>query len=293
MKNIVSILVLGLVFLSGKAQTGIGTTTPSPSAKLEVFSNNQGFLPPRVTLSSGSDVNTISNPAIGLLVYNTGNNVALQAGYYYWNGVSWAIIATALGSSQNTVGDIKSGIQTADHNGWIKLDGRAKSTLSASQQARATALGIGANLPDASNTYLSQNGAALGTISGSNSVVLSQANLPNVNFTGTTGNNGNHSHNVDPPLTNTNTTGNHQHFTSFNNDPVGVPVNVTKEPLVIFFPVTPLLFIIFVIEELNESFIGELLRLLAIKVFIAAVSASIFISFNTAPVPPVTLINSP
>jgi len=218
MKKIVSVIVLGLVFLNGNAQTGIGTTTPSPSAKLEVFATNQGFLPPRITLTSGSDASTISSPATGLLVYNTGNNVALQAGYYYWNGTSWATIATALGSSQNSAGDIKSGIQTTDHNGWIKLDGRAKSSLSASQQARATAIGIGANLPDASNTYLSQNGGAMGTVSGSNTVVLSQANLPNVNFTGTSGNNGNHSHNVDPPGVYTNDSGNHYHDMWFNND---------------------------------------------------------------------------
>jgi hypothetical protein len=218
MKRGIVIIALFLVFLSGNAQTGIGTTTPDASAKLDVSATNKGLLPPRVTLTSGSDTTTISSPATGLLIYNTGNNVALQAGYYYWNGSSWATIATALGSSQNSAGDIKSGIQQTDHNGWIKLDGRAKSSLSASQQARATALGIGANLPDASNTYLSQNGGAMGAVSGSNTVVLSQANLPNVNFTGTSGNNGNHAHNVDPPLTYTNNSGNHYHEMPFNND---------------------------------------------------------------------------
>jgi hypothetical protein len=200
------------------AQTGIGTTTPNSSAKLDVLATDKGLLPPRVTLTSGSDTTTIANPATGLLLYNTGNNVALQAGYYYWNGTSWATIATALGSSQNNAGDIKSGIQTADHNGWIKLDGRPKSNLSASQQARATALGIGANLPDASNSYLSQNGAAMGAVSGSNTVALTQANLPNINFLGSTSNTGNHAHNVDPPGVYTYDSGNHYHDMWFNND---------------------------------------------------------------------------
>jgi hypothetical protein len=218
MKRGIVIIAFGLVFLSGNAQTGIGTSTPDASAKLDVSATNKGLLPPRVTLTSGSDVTTITSPATGLLVYNTGNNVALQSGYYYWNGTNWATIATALGSSQYSAGDIKSGIQTTDHNGWVKLDGRAKSSLSASQQARATALGIGANLPDASNTYLSQNGGAMGAVSGSNTVVLSQANLPNVNFTGTSGNNGNHAHTVDPPLTYTNNAGNHAHSMPFMND---------------------------------------------------------------------------
>jgi hypothetical protein len=96
MKKIVSVIVLGLVFLNGKAQTGIGTTTPSPSAKLEVFSTNQGFLPPRIALSATNATNPVTSPATGLLVYNTAtngttpNNVA--PGYYYWNGTAWVAI---------------------------------------------------------------------------------------------------------------------------------------------------------------------------------------------------------
>ncbi len=77
-----------------KAQTGIGTTTPNASAKLDVYSTNKGFLPPRVTLTSATDASTIASPAEGLLVYNVGS-VGLQAGYYYWNGANWATIATA------------------------------------------------------------------------------------------------------------------------------------------------------------------------------------------------------
>ncbi|MCZ2487193.1 hypothetical protein [Aquirufa antheringensis] len=76
------------------AQTGIGTTTPNASAKLDVYSTNKGFLPPRVTLTSTTDASTIASPAEGLLVYNLGS-VGLQAGYYFWNGANWATIATA------------------------------------------------------------------------------------------------------------------------------------------------------------------------------------------------------
>ncbi len=76
------------------AQTGIGTTTPDASAKLEVSATNKGFLPPRVTLTGVTDATTIPSPATGLLVYNIGS-VGLQSGYYYWNGSSWATIATS------------------------------------------------------------------------------------------------------------------------------------------------------------------------------------------------------
>ena len=79
------------------SQTGIGTTTPNASAKLDVFSDNKGFLPPRVSLSSVTDQSTIPSPAVGLLVYCKGD-AGLSAGYYYWNGNAWATIATAGGS---------------------------------------------------------------------------------------------------------------------------------------------------------------------------------------------------
>ncbi len=88
------VIVLVLFSVQVFAQTGIGTTTPNASAKLDVYSTNKGFLPPRVTLSSTTDASTIASPAEGLLVYNLGS-VGLQAGYYYWNGANWATIATA------------------------------------------------------------------------------------------------------------------------------------------------------------------------------------------------------
>jgi hypothetical protein len=286
------------------AQTGIGTTTPEVSAKLDVYATNKGFLPPRVTLTSTTDATTIASPAEGLLVYNIGS-VGLQAGYYYWNGANWATIATGglagnavvasdlvklysevysnasgkisntsgysftvpvsgrylfdfssttwggnstttfkvrqgttdLGTdsqtslnnnvhveyngkievnlqagmtynvalttnanrdvndydrvyykmvagnlpiNQYTLGDIKTGIQTGDHNGWVKLDGRLKSNLTASQQTQANVLGIGTNLPDATNAVLIQSGGTLGTITGSMSTTLAQNQLPNI-----------------------------------------------------------------------------------------------------------------
>ena len=93
-----TILALTILFtFQMLAQSGIGTTTPNASAKLDVYATNKGFLPPRVILTSMTDATTIASPAEGLLVYNVGS-VGLQAGYYYWNGANWATIATATGS---------------------------------------------------------------------------------------------------------------------------------------------------------------------------------------------------
>lgn len=103
MKKVILVLAFFLVFLNGNAQTGIGTTTPSPSAKLEVASSNQGFLPPRIALTATNAASPVTSPATGLLVYNTAttgtapNNVA--PGYYYWNGSAWVAILSNITTS--------------------------------------------------------------------------------------------------------------------------------------------------------------------------------------------------
>ena len=103
MRKGIVVLVLCLAFLSGKAQTGIGTTTPNASAKLEVMATDKGFLPPRVALTATnafSPITGTSSAATGLLVYNTAtagtipNNVV--PGYYYWNGSAWIQISGGL-----------------------------------------------------------------------------------------------------------------------------------------------------------------------------------------------------
>jgi hypothetical protein len=103
MKKGIGVLIFGLAFFTGNAQTGIGTTTPSPSAKLEVASSNQGFLPPRIALTATNAASPVTSPATGLLVYNTAttgtppNNVA--PGYYYWNGSAWVAVLSTITTS--------------------------------------------------------------------------------------------------------------------------------------------------------------------------------------------------
>jgi uncharacterized protein (TIGR02145 family) len=50
---------------------GIGTNTPAPSARLEINSTNQGFLPPRLT---DAQRNSITSPVTGLVIFNTTTN---------------------------------------------------------------------------------------------------------------------------------------------------------------------------------------------------------------------------
>ena len=97
----ISFIILFLLSFSVlNAQTGIGTTAPNASAKLEVASPDKGFLPPRVALTATNSFTPIvgtSASATGLLIYNTAtagtapNNVV--PGYYYWNGSNWVQIS--------------------------------------------------------------------------------------------------------------------------------------------------------------------------------------------------------
>lgn len=79
-----------------------------------------------------------------------------------------------------TIGDVKSGFQSADHAGWIKMDGRAVTTLTTTQQANAGALGFTTNLPDATDAVPMQRAGALGLVAGSWAIL--QANLPAINI---------------------------------------------------------------------------------------------------------------
>lgn len=143
----------GTLFLDGtNDRVGIGSTTPTE--RIDVTGN--------VKFSGALMPNNTAGTAGQVLVSGGAGNPPI----WVWNNTY--------------IGDIKTGIQSADHYGWVKLDGRVKSTLTATQQAQATALGIGANLPNATNAVLTQNGTALGSVSGSNTKTISQNQLPNV-----------------------------------------------------------------------------------------------------------------
>lgn len=95
MKRFFFILVILTCVQVLNAQTGIGTSTPDASAKLEVSATNKGFLPPRVALTSTTSALPITSPATGLIVYNTAtvgtytSSTSVVPGYYYWNGSKW------------------------------------------------------------------------------------------------------------------------------------------------------------------------------------------------------------
>ncbi len=79
-KNIFLILFIFTIQVSF-TQVGIGTITPDPSSMLDISSTTAGLLTPRMTTSQR---NLISNPATGLLVYDTDDNL-----FYFYDGTVW------------------------------------------------------------------------------------------------------------------------------------------------------------------------------------------------------------
>lgn len=132
------VLLLGIVT---KGQVGINTTTPHPSALLDLNSSNKGLLLPRVPLLSTTDVATIPNPASGLMVYATqdsgsGNTAIQKDTLYKFDGIRWKALTTreellttdmprivAVGRKTTEEGCV--GIS----NGWFNLNQRSNPSL--------------------------------------------------------------------------------------------------------------------------------------------------------------------
>lgn len=182
------------------SQVGIGNTDPSATlhitGKPAEVNQADGLILPQISLSELTNKTAYGPNQVGALIYVTdasGPTNAMtsninETGFYSFNGSTWKKIIN------NAIGDIKTGLQTTDHNGWVLLNGRNTSTLSANQQLRATALGFTSVLPNANNSVLMQNGNTLGGVSGSNTITIAQENLPDVTFLGSAIANGSHSH---------------------------------------------------------------------------------------------------
>src|SRR5262245_37823296 len=80
--------------LANAQNIGIGTATPDASAALDIKSTTKGLLIPSMTLAQR---NAISNPATGLLIFQTDG----ATGFYYNSGAPSSPNWTVLGGSGN------------------------------------------------------------------------------------------------------------------------------------------------------------------------------------------------
>ena len=96
MKHFFTLLAAVVLTASTYAQVGIGTTTPDASSALDITSTTAGLLIPRMTETQRD---AISTAATGLMIYQIDGT----AGFYYYNGSSWAeVAATSKTYSINT-----------------------------------------------------------------------------------------------------------------------------------------------------------------------------------------------
>ncbi|WP_313387084.1 hypothetical protein [Chishuiella sp.] len=171
--------------------------------ELESNNKNKGFLLPRLALNNINSPFPLNKHVPGMVVYNTaivnGYN-GVQPSVYLNDGSKWVKLST----KSNKLGDLKNSFSTSDSNGWYLLNGRSISTLPTNAKAVAQALGFNNNLPNLTDAFLKNksNSEAMNIINGSNNITITQANLPNVNFIGSTSTVGDHTHSyIDNPST--------------------------------------------------------------------------------------------
>jgi len=96
MKTLKTLFIAIAILASYSINAQVAVTTDGSSADgsamLEVKSTDKGFLPPRMTETQRGD---ISNPATGLIVYQTDGT----SGLYQYNGTAWAALSIAPGTS--------------------------------------------------------------------------------------------------------------------------------------------------------------------------------------------------
>jgi hypothetical protein len=183
MKKIFFLLLLSSLF--GFAQTGIGTTTPNASAKLEVAATDKGFLLPRMTATQRS---AIATPANGLLVYQTDGD----AGFYVNTGSSSSVVWTRVNMDWSRSGnDISytsgnlstTGSLTGGNVATSKLSGFVSNTSSEASSRTITTSDNGMILKCTAAISLAL--PAAGTLPEGFNCMILQLNSGQVTFTGT------------------------------------------------------------------------------------------------------------
>ena len=137
MYKVFLILFCFIISLQAYGQTGIGTTTPNASAKLEIAATDKGLLIPRMTSTQKGN---ITSPANGLLIYQTDGVV----GFYVNTGTSASPTWTRI-----NIDWVRTGNDIAYTAGNVSTTG----TLTGGNSSNSSISGFGANVVSASGNY--------------------------------------------------------------------------------------------------------------------------------------------
>ena len=144
------------------AGVGIGTANPNTSAKLDVESTTQGFLPPRLTTAQ-RDV--IVNPAVGLIIYNTTTNCLNFYVGSGWNetcgtaSLPLGVVSTINCGSATITGTLTIGTSASGVSVIVPYTGGNAGTYGAQSVSSTGVVGLTATLSADSVTVTLANGA--------------------------------------------------------------------------------------------------------------------------------------
>lgn len=132
----------------------IGSSTVEPSAKLDVVSTTQGFLPPRM---SASQMNAISAPVAGLMIYNTDS-----ATYCVYTGSAWRKLGIGSSSGISSLNGQTGSSQAFQEGDGVQINSTGDvHTFTLKRDTLIFTFGAGANL--APDTAAIVSGALLGS----------------------------------------------------------------------------------------------------------------------------------
>ncbi|WP_145953290.1 hypothetical protein [Chryseobacterium indologenes] len=172
------------------AVSGNNVTVPSNVSQVQLTGNATGTI----------TINAFAAPNAGqrLIVFNntsggfgaTLDGVTVPNGkaleYVFSNSYWRSTDGGSIGVSSSNIGDIKASFSVSDHSGWVKLDGRPVGGLTSTQRTAANSLGFTSYIPNATDSYLVQDGKRMGSINSNNSRIISRNQLPNFQLSGTT-----------------------------------------------------------------------------------------------------------
>jgi hypothetical protein len=169
-------LIFATIFISAIsfAQVGIGTNSPDASAKLDISSTTQGFLPPRMSYYQRTQ---ITSPVAGLTIWcsNCGSSGEMQV----FNGSAWTNMTggAATGTISLNIGDSYQGGKVAYLlvSGDPGYDANTQHGLIAATSDQSSVI----RWYNGANTTTGATGTAIGTgLSNTNTIITSQGGTP-------------------------------------------------------------------------------------------------------------------
>ena len=148
------------------SSVGIGTAAPDASAKVDISSSTQGFLPPRMTTTQR---NAIASPAIGLVIFNITTNCL-----NFYTGAAWfetcgtltytATLTTLNCGGATTTGTLTNGTAASGVSVSVPYTGGNAGTYGAQSVSSTGVVGLTATL--AAGTLANGAGSVTYTITG-------------------------------------------------------------------------------------------------------------------------------